>query len=446
MVNRLCLLLPAFFLFLSATLPLQANLDEYVNKSEPSYDWTLKETKDLQSSEGAYWLRMTSQTWQDITWKHDLMVLLPEDPPKKIPLILVAAGGDGEWNSLALEFASQFSNKLNAAIAVLFNIPNQPLFNDLSEDDLIAYTFDQYLKTGNPNWPLLFPMTKATVQALTTLNTFFAEELDRSISNTIVTGGSKRGWTSWLTGAVDDRVDGIIPIVIDVLNFPAQLRNQIQSWGDFSKKIHEYTRRNLHVKFLSDRGRKLIEMVDPYFHRDRIKIPKLIISGTNDRYWPLNSVNLFFEQLKGDSYQYYIKNVGHSLERKIYPLVETFQSFLRKIQGKLDYPEFDTAIQQKSSNTWQFSVETRTQHSLDRVEVWYATSKTKDFRNSKWKKKDLGFEQQNITNILEVPSGKYLGFIFQLHYTIKDYSFSLSSQSYRLKNQFLDSEKDRKQK
>ena len=35
----------------------------------------------------------------------------------------------------------------------------------------------------------------------------------------MVAGGSKRGWTTWTTAAVDKRVFGAIPIVMDMLDF-----------------------------------------------------------------------------------------------------------------------------------------------------------------------------------------------------------------------------------
>lgn len=34
----------------------------------------------------------------------------------------------------------------------------------------------------------------------------------------MVAGGSKRGWTTWTTAAVDKRVFGAIPIVMDMLD------------------------------------------------------------------------------------------------------------------------------------------------------------------------------------------------------------------------------------
>lgn len=35
----------------------------------------------------------------------------------------------------------------------------------------------------------------------------------------MVAGGSKRGWTTWTTAAVDKRVFAAIPIVMDMLDF-----------------------------------------------------------------------------------------------------------------------------------------------------------------------------------------------------------------------------------
>ena len=54
-------------------------------------------------------------------------------------------------------------------------VPNQPLVfaddpgNQRNEDAIIAYTFDKFLKTQDPTWPLLLPMAKSAVRAMDTI-------------------------------------------------------------------------------------------------------------------------------------------------------------------------------------------------------------------------------------------------------------------------------------
>ena len=48
-------------------------------------------------------------------------------------------------------------------------------------------------------------------------------------------GASKRGWTTWLVGAVDPtRVMAIIPIVLDAINFVNVEKHQWRSYGGWA--------------------------------------------------------------------------------------------------------------------------------------------------------------------------------------------------------------------
>src|SRR4051812_17739828 len=168
---------------------------------------------------------MTSQTWRGIPWKHQLFVLRPSKLSKGVRhgLLFVAGGrwkpedeGERKQATLpgeALLFA-RLAEEIAAPVAVLRHVPFQPLF-ERTEDSLIAYTFDQYLKTDDDDWPLLLPMVKSVVRAMDAVQSVARQRWDLSLDSFTVTGASKRGWTAWLTAATDKRVMAVAPMVID---------------------------------------------------------------------------------------------------------------------------------------------------------------------------------------------------------------------------------------
>ena len=134
----------------------------------------------------------------------------------------------------------RLAESIRAPVAVLRQVPFAPLF-DRREDALIAYTFDQYLQTGDGDWPLLLPMVKSAVRAMDVMQSELEQRWDVCLNAFTVTGASKRGWTSWLTAAVDERVMAVAPMVIDVLNMRAQMAHQRATWGDVSDEISDYS-------------------------------------------------------------------------------------------------------------------------------------------------------------------------------------------------------------
>ena len=222
-------------------------------------------------------LALTSQVWQGITWKHELSVYEPREIAHADAMLLFITGGDhnSKQNDNDHKQAFMLAQLCGARVAVLRQVPNQPLLDGKTEDELIAETFVRYLKTGDENWPLLFPMTKSAVRAMDALQAF-AKEKGKPVERFVVTGGSKRGWTTWLTGAVDDRVVAIAPMVIVMLNLGKQGPNQLKVWGKYSEQIDDYVARGLMEKTDTPEGTKLWKMVDPFTYRDRLTKPKLL--------------------------------------------------------------------------------------------------------------------------------------------------------------------------
>src|SRR5690606_18387411 len=207
----------------------------------------------------------------------------------------------------------QLARQLGTIVAVVGQVPFQPMFN-LREDDLIAHTFVEYLDSGDAEWPLLLPMVKAAAKAMDATQAIAREEWQVDIERFTVSGGSKRGWTTWLTGAVDPRAATLVPLVIDVLIFTEHKHYQPAVCGTPSEQISPYTRRGLVDVLESDAGEALRRIVDPYSYRHALTQPKLIVLGTNDEYFPPDSLNLYWEGLPAPKHVLYLPNQGHDAE------------------------------------------------------------------------------------------------------------------------------------
>ena len=91
-------------------------------------------------------------------------------------------------------------------VANLKQIPNQHMiFKDdpeqtrREEDAIIAYTWRHFL--GNPNdteWLLRFPMTKAVIKAIDTVQDFASKTAGVNVERFCVGGASKVGKTFWI--------------------------------------------------------------------------------------------------------------------------------------------------------------------------------------------------------------------------------------------------------
>lgn len=349
-------------------------------RDDTGFDWHSKGAID-----GREWIELESQVWQGEVWRHDLVLTRTGGHT----CLLYLTGGAP--NGPDLEEAQRLASRSGFPVAMLFGIPNQPLFDGRMEDDLIAYTFERFLETGDPNWPLLFPMTRAAIRAMDAL------EDDYGFEKIIVAGASKRGWATWLAaGTGDDRIVGIAPMVFDNLNFPAQMAHQLECWGAYSDQIADYTNRGLPEQADSKLGRELVRLVDPYSYLGAIAAPVLIINGANDRYWPVDALSLYWGDLAPSRRCLIVPNAGHLLGDKS-QMIETLSEFVRVVSKGGVLPEVDL----NPSDRRQSDVA-----KPGDIRLWVAKSPTLDFRDSEWRKvepsgKPLSSSPDNVALLAE---------------------------------------------
>ncbi|MBO3801423.1 MAG: PhoPQ-activated protein PqaA family protein [Thermoproteota archaeon] len=346
-------------------------LRTYVEKEDPYYRWELTSRDDFFGSQILN-ISFQSQKWKEIVWSHRLKVILPKNLKHNFVLLLITGSGQG-FEELAI--CKMFSDNLGLPCAILFDIPNQPLFNGLYEDAIIALTFQKFLESNDEEWPLLLPMTKGAKRAIDATEEVL-EKFGETPKGFIVTGASKRGWTTWLISAIDRRVKGIAPMVFDNLNFQKQMEHQVECYGSYSEQISDYTKFRLQENLKTERGIKLLQIVDPYSYRHEIKIPKLIINGTNDPYWTIDSLNLYIDDLLGEKYILYVPNAGHGLEDRR-RVVNTIMAFASSVALDQSLPLIKLTLEGKTV------ILTSSSPPLY-VDFWKTSSNTMDFRSSKW--------------------------------------------------------------
>jgi PhoPQ-activated pathogenicity-related protein len=208
-------------------------------------------------------------------------------------------------------------------LADLLNVPNQPLTfagesSSRSEDSIIAYSWRKYLETGDPTWPVNLPMTRAAMRAMDAISDFVGSPVGGNIDleSFIVSGASKRGWTTWLASATDPRVSFAVPVVADLLNMePSFVHHYAYYNGTFSTAVRDYVNEGiLNINnFGKDNIKSLLSIVDPFTYKDRLTLPKFILNASGDEFFVPDSWQFYYDQLPGPKWIRYIGNTGHGI-------------------------------------------------------------------------------------------------------------------------------------
>lgn len=384
-------------------------LDEYTRERDESFAWkVVRSYAGTGERDGmlGFAIDLTSQTWRregetDFpAWTHMLQVVVPDEIRHDTALMLVGGGQRQAGPPARLQdelwVIAQATGTIVAAVP---NVPNQPLMlpdaqGELDttgpgpgrfEDDLLAESWVLARRTGDPSWVIHLAMVESVVAAMDAVQQFARSEEGggHEIGGFVVAGGSKRGWTSWLTAAVDERVRGIIPMVIDTLNLPQTMRHHYGAYGFFAPAIGDYAGRNLMQELDTPHGLMLRRIVDPYLYRDRLDMPKFILNTSGDQYFLPDTPRYWIDDLPGVTRLRIVPNWDHAIDRNpdaIFSAIGFYEALLNDVE----LPDVAIEVVEESIDAveWIVSVNIPDDRvTLRRLTLWQGTNpEARDFR------------------------------------------------------------------
>lgn len=382
--------------------PGSANLlRRYVAATDSSFGW-----KRLGERDGFVELEVTSQTWPESPWRHLLLIFGQAEMVPNAPAFLFLTGGSAKTEDL--EAIRSVAERARVPVALLTKVPNQPLFDGRKEDGLLAYSFDQFARTGDPDWPVIFPMVKSVVRAMDAVNEF----TNGAVNRFVISGASKRGWISYLTAGVDSRVVGIAPRVFEMINMREQARWQRAVYGAQSEKLKDFTALGLIDRLFSEpKLAELARAIDPYEYRQDIQVPKLVLLGTNDPYWVVDAQRWYWADLKGPKWLVQYPNLGHNLGPSALDSIGSWAEYLGL------HREFPTL-------SWSLGKEREGKRYLVRASeppiaasLWRGCASTRDLRAAEWRSEAASVSSSGVVSVrLPEPKDGFCAYLVEANF------------------------------
>jgi PhoPQ-activated pathogenicity-related protein len=416
-------------------------LDRYVASPDLAYRYQLATTLHG-GDHTAYVLDMTSQSWRSpcevnrVQWQHWLTIIKPDRITSSTGLLFIGGGANGRKPPARADgMLLTFAKATGAVVAELQMVPNQPLqFPDDKmekrvEDELIAYTWDKFLKGADELWPAQLPMTKSAVRAMDTVTAFCQSPQGGSVKvdRFVVSGASKRGWTTWLTAVVDERVVAVMPIVIDMLNLEPSFVHHWQVYGFWAPAVKDYVDMGIMRWMGKPEFKALMKLVEPYEYRDRFTMPKYLVNAAGDQFFLPDSSQFYFDDLPGEKYLRYVPNTDHSLARS--DAGRSLLAFFESVLTGKPRPEFSWKLENDRS------IRVTTTDRPREVKLWQATNpNARDFRletiGRAWKARTLRGQGGGVYvgSVAPPPKGWTAFFLEMTYPSTGKYPFKFTTQ------------------
>ncbi|HEY9181673.1 MAG TPA: PhoPQ-activated protein PqaA family protein, partial [Gammaproteobacteria bacterium] len=148
-------------------------------------------------------------------------------------------------------------------------------------------------------------------------------------------------------------------------------------------------------------GEPLRQIIDPYRYRAHLTQPKLVMLATNDEYFPLDSANLYWDELEEPKRLLYLPNQPHGID-DVEPVVRGLRALHAAAGDGKPLPQLDWEYR------WGDTV-TLCIHSDEArlLRVWQAVSPGRDFRAAVWQPAAISKRSSGRFEIAH-PAGGYV--------------------------------------
>lgn len=407
-------------------------LETYVKEVDPATSYEL-----VHESKGDgysyYVIRSVSQNWlttnevTETTWWHWVSFVIPDTLDHDVSFLMISGGSaNTKLPESPDKMLVEAALSTNSTAIKVHNIPFQPVTfvgdtaENRVEDGLIAYGWREFMERGAKDedavWLARLPMTKAVITSMDAVTDYTNTKLGMNLGKYVVAGGSKRGWTTWTTAAMDDRVVAMAPIVIDVLNVVPSFQHHWRSYGFWAPAVKDYELEGIMDWMGTKEYNRLLEITDPHSFLDAFTdIPKLLINGSGDQFFLPDSWQFYWHELKGEKHLAYIPNAGHSLDNS--DAMQILLGFYKRILTDQPRPEYTWEVSDS-----QIKVSVDPENPPVEVKLWEATNtEARDFRidvfGPGWKDTVLPTAENGVYEIpISVPEKGWKGQFVELTY------------------------------
>lgn len=310
--------------------------------------------------------RMNSQSWspaglvQPEEWQHDVDIYIPPRAKRGKAVIFVNNGTNNNIDNKPPVAPSDMTPPQLTALAQatrtiilsLSDVPNQyQTWRDdnktRAEDNSVAHSWSLFMQnpTERSLLPLHIPMAASVSQAMSLAE---RELREWRIKEFIVTGLSKRGWSSWLAAIADPRVEAIAPFVMDMLGTRQALKHMYRVYGhNWPVAFSPYYQEGIDTSIDMPNFSKLLKIQDPLeyqssAYKKRLAVKKYIINASGDDFYVPDNSRYYYDQLPGMKSLRVVPNSDHAGIRRF--AESSLIPFINRIQSGKPLPKIHTSL------------------------------------------------------------------------------------------------------